>query len=170
MPVKRRKRKGRNFALTLDELWSLSLGENLHRPAFASDADRRAAWERHRDHMLMNSHSGDRPAAWWDYDSPERRKPRVEECRQLYDMAELTAHELAVLMERWREHYEQAQRPGYAYCIGCDGNTAAAWLEGEAAKKAQYRWAGIPPEIIKRWDAERRRRVEVIRKLEKAVV
>ena len=77
----------------------------------------------------------------------------------LFEMAELTETELAELMPEWREEYEKANEPNFGYC------TRHGWLRGEAAKRARYRWAGIPPTLLKKWDAERRRRAKMIRKL-----
>src|SRR5262249_20063389 len=67
--------------------------------------------------------------------------------------------ELAELIPEWREEYEKANEPNFSYCTG------HGWLRGEAAKRAHYRWAGIPPALVKKWDAERRRRAKTIRKL-----
>src|SRR6516164_5817645 len=75
---------------------------------------------------------------------------------------------LAELEARWREYFDQAQEPGFTHCIGHAkaGDTFASWLEGAAAKRAHYRWAGIPHELIRKWTAECRRRNEAIRKLQ----
>ena len=85
----------------------------------------------------------------------------------LFEMAELTETELAELMPEWRECYEKASKPGFSYCIGHakPGDTYATWLSGPAARRAQYRWVGIPPALIKKWDAERKRRAKTIPKL-----
>ena len=84
----------------------------------------------------------------------------------LFEMAELTETELAELIPEWRECYEKASEPGFAYCIGHakPGDTHATWLSGPAARRAQYRWAGIPRALVKKWDAGRRR-AKTIRKL-----
>src|SRR5262249_46508302 len=75
------------------------------------------------------------------------------------EMAELSETELAEVIAEWREEYEKANEPNFGYCTG------HGWLRGEAAKRARYRWAGIPPALVKKWDAERRRRAKTIRKL-----
>jgi hypothetical protein len=85
----------------------------------------------------------------------------------LYEMGELSDAELAELMPRWREDYEKAHQPGFGYCVGQSAGVAK-WLKGSAARRAHYRWVGIPREILRLWDAERKRRTKAIRKLEKA--
>lgn len=42
---------------------------------FETEQDRRRAWEAHRDEIMARCRPGQRPAAWWRYDAPER--PRV---------------------------------------------------------------------------------------------
>ena len=113
-------------------------------------------WLRHRETMMQLAYPGSRPHEWWQY---QKQMPRPEqETERLYDRGELSEAELAELMPGWRERYEQAQKPGFSYCIGHKnpGDTFASWIEGLAAQKALYRWAGIPVAIIRRWDAERR--------------
>ena len=59
-------------------------------------------------------------------------------------------------LEQWREWYDKANEPGYAYGIGHakKGDTFASWLEGDAAKQATYQWAKIPETLIQKWDAK----------------
>jgi hypothetical protein len=159
MPAKRRTSKSRD--LSLWQIWSLTCGDSVFPGEFDSDEDRRAAWERHRDELLTESR-GRRPAAWWDYDAEiERPKDRDLETPVLYDAGLLSEAEIAELMPQWREHYDKAQEPGFEYCIGTakPGDTFASWIKGPAAKRAHYRWAGIPREIIKRFNAERKKGV-----------
>jgi hypothetical protein len=161
MPVKRRRNKARNHSLSLPERWSLELGEDSRRPAFENDDLRRAAWERHREQLLEGEHAGRRPQAWWDYESPVRRNYKIEQCHQLYEMGALAEDEPAVLMKWWRERYEHANAPDYfGLCMG-----PGKWLEGAAARRAEYAWAGIPPTVLKQFKAERARRTKTIRKL-----
>ena len=98
---------------------------------------------------------------------PEADAATGTETERLYDRGELSEAELAELMPGWRERYEQAQKPGFSYCIGHKnpGDTFASWIEGLAAQKALYRWAGIPVAIIRRWDAERRRSAKDVKSL-----
>jgi hypothetical protein len=77
----------------------------------------------------------------------------------LYAMGELDGAELEAVTANWRQAYEHALEPAFSY------NTGDGWLEGAAARGAHYRWAGIPRELVKQWDAERKRRAAVIRNL-----
>jgi hypothetical protein len=55
-------------------------------------------------------------------------------------MGELRDSELATVMAHWRDYYERAD-------------------DYEAAeRRAWLKWTGIPPEFVKKWDAERKRR------------
>jgi hypothetical protein len=150
---------------------SLRYGEMPHRPGFASEEERRAAWFHHRDHLLQHCRWGKRPAAWWDYECPIRR-PRDHDYEEaaLFEAGLLTETEVAELTKLWRERFEQAQRPDFAYCIGHanPGDTFASWLHGEPAKRAHLKWAGVPRSLIRKWTAQRRRRGKTIRELETA--
>jgi len=125
-------------------------------------------WLKHKDWIMASTRAGSRPEEWWAY---EKQMPRPrdlgDERITLFEMAELTETELAELIPEWRECYDKASKPGFAHCIGHakPGDTYATWLTGEAAKRAEYRWAGIPPALVKKWEAERRRRAKTIRKL-----
>jgi hypothetical protein len=155
MPEKRRKSKSRD-CLSLHERWSLTVGD--YGDVFASDDERRAAWQRHRDELLAESRAGRRPAAWWDYDA-EIARPNGDDCQEpaLYKAGLLSESELAELMPWWREQYDEAYELSFEFCTGQDEQRQAVWLKGAAAKRAQYKWAGIPPEIIKRWNSRRRK-------------
>jgi hypothetical protein len=85
----------------------------------------------------------------------------------LWEAGLLTDEERIELEQAWRECFEQAQQPGFQHCIGHakPADTFATWLKGAAAKRAHYKWAGIPRELLRRWTEERRRRSETIRKL-----
>jgi hypothetical protein len=161
MPVKRRRNKARDRALGVDERWSLVLGEASWRLAFHTEAERREAWERHREHLLEREHAGRRPAAWWDYDSPiPRPSCRDDDARALYEAGLLSADEVAALMPEWRRHYERSHDPRFGYTLG-----PGEILYGAPARRALYKWAGMPRELIRKWDAERARRTKTIRKL-----
>jgi len=109
--------------------------------------------------MMRNQYPGSRPEEWWLY---ERQMPEPpHQAAALYAMGELPGAELEQVKRDWRQRYENALGPGFSY------NTGDGWLEGAAARRAHYRWAGIPRELIKQWDAERRRQAKVIRKLAK---
>jgi hypothetical protein len=116
-------------------------------------------WRRHRARLMAETPAGTRPEEWWQHE--RGTAPPDNEAAALHAMGELTEPELAALMPEWRAQYERAQDPAFAHCAG------SRWLKGAAARRAHYRWVGIPREILERWDAERRRRTGVIRKLAK---
>jgi hypothetical protein len=62
------------LALSREETESLQYGDLPGRlGAFADDEERRAAWFHHRDRLLRHCRHGQRPAAWWDFESPVPR-------------------------------------------------------------------------------------------------
>jgi hypothetical protein len=117
----------------------------------------RERWQRHRETMMQHQPAGSRPVEWWLY---ERQMPRPhDEAATLLEMGELRGEEKVEKMRYWREQYERTCEPGFGYCIGHKnpGDTFASWLKGPAARRAHYRWAGIPRELVRKWDAERKR-------------
>jgi hypothetical protein len=117
-----------------------------------------ARWLRYREQIMSRYCAGSRPKEWWVYEKGREKPEREDEAAALLEMAELSDAELAELMPHWREKYEEANETGFAYCTGSKaGETFANWIEGAAARKAYCRWVGIPPEIVKKWDAERKR-------------
>jgi hypothetical protein len=114
-------------------------------------------WQRHHETMMRNQYPGSRPEEWWAY---ERQMAEPEhQAAALYAMGELAGAELDQVMRDWRRHYEHARGSGFSY------NTGGRWLGGTTARRAHYRWAGIPRELVKQWDSERRRQAKVNRKL-----
>jgi hypothetical protein len=68
--------------------------------AFASESDRRAAWETHRESLMAESHAGRRPHAYWQYDQPEINAKRMgleTDVQLLWRFGLLTAAEIAEL-------------------------------------------------------------------------
>jgi hypothetical protein len=108
--------------------------------------------------------------AWWDYESPIPYPGRDYAAATLYEAGLLTEGEISELTARWREDFERAQEPGFGLCIGFakPSDPVATWLEGNAARRAHYRWAGIPRDLLKRWTAQHRHRSKTIRELEEA--
>jgi hypothetical protein len=148
---------------------SLRYGELTGCPGFASAEERKAAWFAHRDELLRHCRGGKRPSGWWDYECPipyPRDRDYAEAA--LYEAELLTEGEVAELTAHWRKEFERAQDPRFMHCIGHakPGDTFATWLKGAAARRAHYRWAGIPRDLLKRWMRERRRRSRTIRELE----
>lgn len=65
---------------------------------FASEAERREAWERHREQVLAKPHNpGTRPGAWWKYDAPERPLQDEGQEATLYRLGLLTPEETVLL-------------------------------------------------------------------------
>ena len=126
-----------------------------------------ARWRKHRDTIMQWAHPGKRPPEWWTYEKKKRR-PVEHETSTLFKMGELTKGELAELMPDWLAQYEKATAPGFAYCVGQHpGTTGALWIEGTEAREAYFRWADIPPDLIRKWNADRRRSSPIVRKLAK---
>ena len=140
-------------------------GEN-----FSTWDEYRAGWEHYRHILMAQLEWGFRPAAWWDFDAPIRRpRDRDYEEAALWEAGLLTPEEKAVLEKRWRQHFNDANEPDWVgYCIGHakEDDTFATWLHGDEGRRAQYKWAGIPKALIKKWTAQHRRRAKTIRKLE----
>jgi hypothetical protein len=113
-------------------------------------------WRRHRETMMRNQYPGSRPEEWWLYER-QMQQPS-HQAAALYAMGELAGSELEQVMRDWRQAYEHALEPAFSH------NTGDGWLGGAAARRAHYRWAGIPPELVRKWDVERRRQANVIRK------
>jgi hypothetical protein len=82
----------------------------------------------------------------------------------------LGEEERAELVAHWRARFVQAQQPGFMFCVGFakPSDTTATWLKGAAARRAHYRWAGIPRSLLKEWRTQRRRRGRIVRELEEA--
>jgi len=83
-PRRRRVDKRRSQELTLDQMFELTIGPR-GASVFASDADRRAAWEAHRDELLaIWEAEAVRPWAFWRYEPGlppelrERDRPRLD--------------------------------------------------------------------------------------------
>ena len=140
----------------------LRYGDLPKRPAFADAEERKAAWFAHRDVLLRHCRGGQRPAGWWDYESPFPYPGRDYAAAALFEAELLTEEERAELLARWRDDFERAQDPGFRF------RTTSTWLDGVAARRAHYRWSGIPRDLLKRWTREHRRRGKRIRELEAA--
>jgi hypothetical protein len=154
VPTNRRpRRRPLRGHLTLWEKLSLEYGEANHRPGFPSDAERRAAWAWHRDHILARYHHGRRPAAWWDYEAAIARPAELEdEAAALYRAGLLGEAERAAVAAEWRAGFERAQEPGFWLCTG-----PGEILSGDAARQAHYGDAGIPRSLVRKWTQEHRR-------------
>lgn len=78
---------------------------------FESEAERRAAWEAHRDELMAASRPGLRPGSFWNYDRPDleaRRIPHETDVQLLYRLGLLSPDEIAQLTEWGRYPPEEA--------------------------------------------------------------
>jgi hypothetical protein len=161
MPTNRTPLRRRRDGLNADKEMELWLGQCLQ-PAFESEQERHATWVRYRNWVMAKfANHGRRPDAWWRYEAPvPRPRDRDLEPPLLYRLGLLSEDELAVLMFEWRAQFDKAQQSEFEFCIGHKkrGDTFATFLEGSAARRAHYKWACIPPELVKQWSEERRRR------------
>jgi hypothetical protein len=166
MPTKRSyRRRPHRSRITPDQEMDLWLGSGpIGEPRqFASPEARQAAWLLHRDRLLgvLPGVPGRRPQAWWSYDSPIPWPGYDSERSTLYEAGLLGAEEAHALEAEWRAAFARAAEPGFWLCLG-----PGEFLEGQPAKRAHYRWADIPRELVRKWTAERKRAVQTIRKLE----
>jgi len=88
--------------------------------------------------MLERSHAGHRPAAWWDFDAPERRNHREHETIQLLRLERISAAELQELKNIWQTYESTAVSLRE---MARDIHDEAA---GERAYRERREWAGIP--------------------------
>jgi len=116
----------------------------------------REDWEQYRESLMRDCRPGERPEEWWLYDSVEEKPDH--QAQRLWELGELGPAELPDVMSGWRELWAKAQQPRFAYCIGHakPGDTFATWLDGAEARKAHYRFWGIPAKLVEQWNAERR--------------
>ena len=157
-PLKSRRRR-----LTIAQNLDLTIGNSGQLPPpFRSDAERRKAWERHREFLLAQCH-GKRPQAWWQYESPiPRPADRDYEEATLYEANLLMDRERELLLRKWRIRFEETFDPWFERLGHFTGD---AWLKGEEGRQARCKWAGIPPKLVRKWTAERKRRERTITKL-----
>jgi hypothetical protein len=133
--------------------------------AFRTEEEFRDAWMRHRDRLLAHRH-GRRPMGWWRFESPIPFPGQDRERAVLFEAGLLDEEERAELVACWREHFERAQDPQFMFCVGFakPSDTTSTWLKGAAARRAHYRWSGIPKGLVREWTAQRRRRGKIVRK------
>jgi hypothetical protein len=146
------------------DLW-LGSGPLFNPEPFKSDAERSAAWFAHRDVLLArHGRHGRRPHGWWSYEAGDLRYPGYNaEPATLYTAGLLGEEEARELVSNWRREFERAQQANFFHCEG-----PGRFLAGAAARRAHYRWAGIPRDLLREWKAQRRRQGQRARKLEAA--
>ena len=144
--------RGRRGHLTIDQRFSLTTGTEVYPDAFASDADRRAAWMQWREYFLSTCRYGQRPAAYWDYECPIASQDRKLRPAMLYAAKLLPEREAKQLHDYWRARYEQPYEDdgGIVHCL-----SPGEWLVGDAARRAHFRQYGILPPLVEQWEQER---------------
>ena len=92
--------------------------------------------------------NGRRWADWWA-DAGLAYPGRDREQSTLFELGALSEDEAAALVASWREQFDRANEPGFAFCMGTTG-----WLTGRAAKRAHYAWYDVPQSLVEKWTAE----------------
>jgi hypothetical protein len=132
--------------------------------AFPDAAAVQEAWEYHRQRILPGYRHGHRPWAWWEFDAPPGLDYDYDrEQSTLYEAGLLGEEEKAELLAWWRKQYDHAWS---AHFFHCDG--PGKIFEGPVGRRKHFKWADIPRGLLREWNAERRRRGKVIRKLKAA--
>jgi hypothetical protein len=144
----RHPRRGR---LNHAQQMTLQYGPDPRWDAFRSEDEHRDAWLRNREHMLATYRHGRRPMAFWRFEAGDLRYPGHETERStLYQAGLLGEEERRELLAEWRQEFERAQAPDFWFCLGSGRS-----LKGASARRAHYRWAGIPRELVREWTAQR---------------
>ena len=61
---------------------------------------------------------------------------------------------MAEVMARWREEWVRSHEDGFFFTTA-----PSQFVQGAMARRRHYQWAGIPPSLVKQWDAERNSRM-----------
>ena len=158
-------RHPRRTRLNRAQEMTLLYGPDPRWDAFRTEEEHRDAWLRNRDRLLAWHRHGHRPMAWWHFESPIPFLGYDREQAVLFEAGLLGEEESATLVTEWRREFERAQASDFWVCQG-----PGRFLHGKEARRAYYRWAGIPRDLLKRWTRERRRRSRTVRELEAASV
>lgn len=146
----RRKRKTTRWPadLEFDVLCEFLLGD-FGDDAFSSLEEKRAAWEHYRDALMPDavaSWPGERPAVWWQFDSPEPRNHDAPEWEQLLRLGQMEPPEIGAVRKGWLEdlrkitdslryvfHYHRQGLVRYCGYVCCDWQAACTKIQREAA-------------------------------------
>ena len=151
MPTNRQRRQ-RGHHLSLDQRGSLDVGaDGVYARAFASDADRHAAWAQWREYMYGDVPPADQMRRVVGLRGADRSTARSSLSEVLFAANLLSPRERKQLRRLWRAQYEEAYAEGFVHCLG-----PSQWLHGDAARDAHFRWYGIPSALIDEWDSERK--------------
>jgi hypothetical protein len=144
---------------------ALEYGEIESAPVFFSDEARGRAWEAWRDEIMSRWQTKAlRPQGWWDFDADAHgvKYPADgdQESAVLWRAGQLTPEEVAMVETEWRKDFEQAQREPFRLTLGPN-----EILHGDEARRAHYADRGIPRELVRKWEAERKRAAKTIEAL-----
>jgi hypothetical protein len=109
----------------------------------------KAAWEKHRDFLMGGAATGHgwRPEAWWLYErNMEPPMPPYKQAAVLLEMGELKGGELERVLGWWRDTYDRAH-------------------DIDGPRESHGNWEDIPPALVKKWDAERRKQHKQLARL-----
>jgi hypothetical protein len=120
---------------------------------FASREELVDAWQRARERLMAMSNPGRRPAAFYEIEHPGVRRSYDTERSDLWRKGLLTAEETVTLEREWKAEFAKAQADNFLVNDG-----SGELLRGDCARQAHYRWADIPRELIRRWEAVASRR------------
>jgi hypothetical protein len=113
VPVRRRSLARVTRKLDWNQTLNLIIGAGRGEPVFDSDQERRLAWQLHREELMNYGNMplpGQRPAGWWDFDSPEPLEDELDmntaewpyaEARQLHRLGKLEHWEIEELTARY---------------------------------------------------------------------
>jgi hypothetical protein len=121
-----------------------------HDGAFDDEEAVLQAWAQHRERILARYQGGGRrPWGFWAIDHPELPWRGYDRQRSiLYGAGLLSEQDRTGLVSWWRAEYVKAE--------GLDAG----------ARRQRHREIDIPRSLLREWNAERRRRGKIIRKLE----
>ena len=147
MPTTRRRiaRIRRATGLTADQRQHLECGHAFFADGdvFADDAERRAAWRRHRRAILAEWDAtewpGERPQALWDYDLPDALDEYGSEAAAVHKLL-ADAVERRLIEAAWLRIIEvatlRATRPGYVVDLAA-GQGVPGWFARQHVRASQ---------------------------------
>lgn len=98
--------------------------------------------------MPLLAVGGRRPVGWWRFEADLDYPGRDLERSTLFEAGMLGAEEEAELLADWRREFERGHGPNFFHCA------SGKILRGEAARRAHFKWADIPPALIEAWSDE----------------
>jgi len=138
--------------LSVGQLMELWLGPGPSGSLFHSREQLVQAWQTHQDEIMRRfGRSGRRPAAFYEFVWDGPRPSYYTEKSVLWRAGVLSEEERIEVETEWAMEFERTFKPDFFFH---DGREV---LHGVAARRAHYRWADIPDELIEAWEREGRR-------------